>query len=1427
MTQSIRKKVITICLSVLAFVSVAAAIAFGAGKAFAKDYKLTDDLFDCKFVSVETGAKPNASLFEEDGRTGTTLTPTAKNAKAILTPRFAGKFSLDYRFIKNADTAYGVNEAKVTFTALDTHESFSVKIVNSSSKRGYSVVNEKGGFSVKGAEAFFVSGNSSDTLVFDPNTLTVTVNGEKIWSFATFKNGDYKASYIFNGFSEYLVAIDFTDAKEDGGMLVYALGGQKLNERVMHKNIAAPEIYAPLKANAVAGSKYAIPAPEVFDMIDGKIAPENVTVKISFGANTKFEGKYSAGLTFTPEKTGNYTVAYTVKDSDGLENMLVQNFTALNAHPECKFNERGVIKNYEIGTGTVLPIARVFAVSELANGRDPYVYVYMTKNGAAYAEFEKVPASGFDYAFNSAGEYVVYFAADFGNVTNAIAMTVKVTDELPEMVLSASIPEYVLTGSRYKLPDATFKMNGVEAVAEKTITFPSGAVYSANYIDLKEYGYYTLTYTAEIDGKEYTEEITFKSVTTPMDAVSGKVGLEVGEYRRAGTVKKGLIVTESSGQGGVTFNYPIDVTNAKKGDTLVDVAAFPFNIGVRDYNQLFIDFTDVNDPDNVVSIRVVQPGWMDKTQNQCYAKASHSGLEYVGVESEEKNRVYRGDSNWGYYMLHPFYGNDRTSLEDGSIKVSMDYERKRLYIDTDYSRYCDGMIGDGAMIDLSSLSYFTKEWKGFSEGKCYISVRTGNLMSSEGRYIISSIGGYDLTGDYLGYTAPEITVNYNGYEGNIPNGVKNREYPVFKASAKNIFGENVPVTTRVFFKYGLAGEIEIDVKNGAFVPQVNGEYRVEYTAKDGLNQISDKWYFVKVGDKIGTLTASANAAEASVAGNFVKIRDYTASGAYGKTEITGVSVTEKATGAAVSVKDGAFFAEKAVTYVVSYTVKDFLGYTAEVGYEEEVAASGKPVFSGDVNLRPVYEAGKTYTLPEITAHTYGVSGPEAVDVNVSVRYADGTEEAIADVNAFNPVATHGNSFTVTYSATKDGSEGKVSATAYVADTAQQGELVISNYFAKENVEFDAKKKYTEIKVVDASKNAGFVFARPVLVNSFGLRFNVVQSANEFKALKITLTDAQDASVKVTLKIVKDGKTSKMYINDSSSYSVMVGSFWGSDAELGSTYDMQINYKNSTRQIFDATQNSIGGISKDLAGNAFTGFPSGEAYVGFEFIDVSAGKYAAITLISINNQTINNAKVDVGAPELVINGACGGIVEKGSTAVIPSAYAKDVLSEVKSVTVTMTNAAGGFVTATDGTLLNAADASKEYTVTFNDYGRYMVKYLATDMPGNVAGGDADAKLFYVFKNEPPKYSINGTVALTAKVGDEVILPELTSEDENVTYSIIVYDPIYAFTLVYNHAKKENYPEKKYKFTMKGEYKVRYYVHDDFYNTEIKDFIVNVG
>ena len=1425
MTQSIRKKVLTICLSVLAFVSVAAAFAFGTGKAFAKDYKLTDELFDCKFVSIETGVKTPADLFEEDGRTGTTLTANAKNAKAILTQDFAGKFSLDYRFIKYAESAYGVTEAKVTFAALDTSESFVIKISNSAVKRGYSVMGEGGSFSVNGAEAIFASGNASDTLVFDPNTLTVSVNGVKIWSFANFKNGDYKASYIFDGFSKYSVAIDFTDAKDDGGMLVYSIGGQKLNERVMHKNIAAPEIYAPLKANAVAGSEYTIPAPIVFDMIDGEIAKENVTVKIAYGAETKFEGKYSAGLTFTPVNAGNYTVTYSVKDSDGLENMLLQSFTALEAAPECEFNERGVIRDYEIGTDTVLPIARVFAVSDFANGRDPYVYVYMTKGGETYSEFAKTPASGFEYAFTSAGEYVVYFAADFGNVTKAISMNVTVIDELPEMILSESIPEYVLTGSRYKLPEATFKMNGAEVKADKTVTFPSGAVYSANFIDLAEYGYYTITYTAVIGEKEYTEEITFKSVTTPMDTVSGNVELEVGEYRRAGSVKKGLIVTESSGQGGVTFKYPIDVTNAKKGDTLVDVAAFPFTIGVRDYNQLFIDFTDINDPDNVVSVRVVQPGWMNSTQNQCYAKASHSGLEYVGVESEEHNRVYRGDNNWGYYMLHSFYGNETTNLNGASIKVSMDYERKRLYIDTDYSRYCDGMIGDGAMIDLSSLSYFTKEWQGFSEGKCYISVRTGNIMSSEGRYIISSIGGYDLTNDYLGYTAPEISVNYNGYENNVPNGVKNVAYPVFTASAKNIFGENVPVTTRVFFKYGVNGEIEIDVKNGAFVPQVKGTYRVEYTAKDGLNNIASKGFEVNVDENDRTLAATVNAGSANVAGTFVKLRDYTASGAYGNTEIASVTVTEKDTDAAVKVENGGFYAEKAVTYTVRYTVKDYLGYTAEVTYDEAVSASSSPVFDGEANLLPVYEAGKTYALPEMGAYVFGATGKEAAEVTVKARYADGTEEAVTDVNAFVPVIVHGNSFTVIYTAKKGGAESEISAKAYVADTSKQDVLVMSNYFAKENVEFTPEKKDTTISVIGEGKPAEFVFARPVLVNSFGLRFNVIQSKNNFEACKITLTDAQNPAVKVTLKIVKDGKTSKVYINDSSSYSVIVGSFWGSDATLGSTYDIQINYKNSTRQIFDATQNSVGGVSKDLAGNAFTGFPSGEAYVGFEFVGVTG--VSAISLISINNQTINNAKVDVGAPELVINGACGGIVEKGSTAVIPSAFAKDVLSEVKSVTVTMTNAEGGYVTATDGTVLNAADASKEYTVTFNDYGRYMVKYLATDMPGNVAGGDADAKLFYVFKNEPLNYTINGKVVTTAKVGETVTLPELTSEDEKVTYSIIVYDPVYSFTLVYNHATKEKYPEKKYTFTMKGEYKVRYYVHDDFYNTEIKDFIVNVG
>lgn len=1404
----------------------------------AVQYGLTADLLTTQFVTTQTVAKTPSAYAEADSRNGLLLTGAYDGAKAEFKNPFSGAFTLDYRTYDDEGSTHGLKSVRVCFTDKNNEESFFVEMKAVNGKRLYAVGEGEDTFSTLGyGESVVMSGDESDVLTFDPNTLAVSVNGETVWSFAYYKNGDYKHDVIFNGFAEYTVSVEFTDTASDGHMLVYALNGQTLDEKVLHKNVAAPTVYAPVKANGLAGEKFVIPTPYIYDVIDGAIASTEAEYAVWFGSALLGRGTYADGAEFLPQSAGDYTITYTVADSDGLSSTVRSQFTVLEEEAACTFEERGVVKDATIGKGGEVYIPRMTATSARSNGRDVSVYVDILRDGVEVKGATGLRANGFSYTFTEAGEYTVAYRADFNTVTEETSFSVTVDESLAVLKLSESIPEYVATGSRYRIPDGTLTFGEETVVAEKYIQFPSGATYTANYIDLTEYGNYKLTYRGKIGEVTYEQERWLQCLTPSNGAFTGDAVVESGDYERGGSKVSGVVVTQSLGKSGVTFSEPIDLSDKKKGDTLVEMAAMPFVEGTRDYHIIYITLTDINDPNNTVSIKISQQS-SAPTNGSSYVKVSHSGLEYVGVESEEKGAVYRGSVHWGYYTSHSFCGGENATLENRMIKLSMDYEKKRIYMTSSYDRPTghekggSGLKEDNAVVDLSSLAFYSEAWKGFSEDKCYVTIEAaGYSNSTEARYIIKSIDDYEFGGEYLNYSAPALTVDYDDNES-VPDGVVGTKYPLFDAAASDLFGNGVKVYKNVYFTSGNR-TVEVDVTDGAFTPTVAGKYTIVYRAADGLENTSIKTVDVNVTATAPTLTATVeNDGAHYYTGTRVALEIPEYAGNLGRVVVD--SVTAKCGDVAATVSDGAFVAEKAGTYVITYTVRDYLNRTATVAYEAILDANPLPVFENQIQLLPVYTVGQSYVLPELKGLDYSSgAGATASTVQVKATYGDGYAVTLGADRTFIPEAGHGNEVHVTYSATAASSalSESVVATAYVADyNTTQKNIKMQNYFAGNNVTIAAEKMHLRATVVDNAKPASFAFAKPLLANSLVLRMQIgitdtekeTAHNNAFNALLITLTDAQDPSVQITLKIAKNDKKSILYVNGGDAPYAMVGSFWGTDKDEGSTNDIQIRFSNSSRQIVDASGNGVTGITYDLNGNEFNGFPSKRVYVSFAFDGVESEGKAEVKLTKLNNQDLNNLVNDVGKPELYVDGDYGGIVKQGTEITLPTAYAEDVLAQIKSIGVTVTDPSNRTIAAVDGTQMNNADATKTNTIRLDSYGAYKVTYQAFDT--NNQKTTTIAKILYVMKNEAVSYTVNGAVVTSAQAGTKITLPTLTTDAD---YNVIVLDPNFTQTTLFSSVKSEAGAEISFTPTMRGEYTVRYYVHDDYYNYEMKDFIITVS
>lgn len=997
------------------------------------------------------------------------------------------------------------------------------------------------------------------------------------------------------------------------------------------------------------------------------------------------------------------------------------------------------------------------------------------------------------------------------------------TPTLSEVAIDKAYP----LNTMLEIPKANFTLKDEQKDAQTIIHMPDGSAFNYDRLELSQTGQYTLEYSAYFNGRRHSKSFTFEVYTQTYTIKNSNAGsatyyndYKFKEFDGSESLLSGILVDLPAG-GEFVFNKIIDFSDKAAQDAFVKFAILPQDIGTIDASYLYFVLTDAHDSNNYITVSfhdmeysAVRYGQKDNYDNlkkywysftTSYAKAGSNLQTLAGLNAGKADT----SANYGTMCGPSFHGVTTIDYNTGLSKdffaekafrtIALDYNTKEIY------------VGNRLVIDLDNADYFSEFWNGFTTGEAYLSVYFGNYAgSNSARLFISDIDGTDLSDTSL-YDdgAPEISVEEP--EEGIYKGVVGYPYSVFDAVGMDSYDGELPVKASVYYNYYSNYRQLINIEEGKFIPDREGFYSMVYVAKDSSGNETTKIITTHVIEEKEKIQIKIEKPEKEVVvGGNVSIATPLVENAFGK-QIIDVKVTcgkEK-----YEVADWKFLPKEVGTYDIKYKVEDSLGRTATTEYQLKVKKSEKPIFYEKPTLPKYLMSGKEYTLSELQAIGYSKSN-KGVVLNAKTYITDKDGRREIKNGRFSPnIGVSGQKVTIEYVAT----EGNVSNVmkyeipCYIVTDGKK--IDITGYFVNDSgvsVEAFADK----VKAKTSSNKKGFEFVNALITNDMNIELTIDKTASAFGKLHVFFEDSINPDIQVKLTLAKKENASAISLNDSAVAYGLKFSYSNENTPL-------MIELNKTGTVFSfGNENKTISIDKTLAGENFTGFPSGKVYVRFVFDEVTGP--SALNITKINDQPIRVLTSDRIAPKLSICGEYMTSYEKGTKVTLFKAFAGDVLEpEVKTFVMSVRGPKGDvIVKETD--LLNSENAEKEITINLKEYGSYSLSYTATDASGRRLSWSQNLN---VRDDIAPVIKVEKKLPTTATSGKKVTIPKATAEDNldgEVPVYIFVEDTEGAIQLIVGSGRQEFYFNPK----MAGEYLVKYVSFDKTNNMSIETYSIVV-
>ena len=945
-------------------------------------------------------------------------------------------------------------------------------------------------------------------------------------------------------------------------------------------------------------------------------------------------------------------------------------------------------------------------------------------------------------------------------------------------------------GDTVRIPARSIDAGGEIRPATSVVRLPDGTAISRDEITLSMPGKYTVEYRADNGGRTYKETHSFLA---EYPAYAMAVQSDTATYGTAGDYGsfEGLVVNLSNG-GEFTVNRIIAADELGQGNPLISLYVLPETQGSLDCRELYFRLEDALNPDNYMLIKVRQSQYADGV---LYMSArAHNHPEFYGVEHGNPDGTPITGVH-GYAAIGSFYG---TGVGEDGYKISLMYDNDTQTVYAANSYYHTGETR--YVIDLNNPKCFADGWSGFESGLIRLSVYAGSYDKASMRFIATEIAGCDLTSYVLSVTETSpISVDYGEYTaGDYPDAVVGRPYKIFPADSAEMYSSE-KIEVNVYTAYGSSLRTNVDTLDGCFVPKSAVTHTIEYRCTDGFGNVRTLAVPVNVRGQSTPIAMEVDETPVrQEVGTDLTVPELSVlSGGEGNLSVA-VALVNEADSAVTEVTGSSVRLMTVGDFSLRYTATDYNGQTKEKSISVTVTPSTGPVFPDDPLLPRTFIKDGVYAVPSLTAEDF--SSGSAVTIPADVTITAGSSVLPVENDTF--TASADGEIVLTYAATD--AQGRTKTVAYsvpVKDTGLHGTLNIAAYFDAENGTVTANDRY--LALTAAGQEARFSFVRETIGTAFEAVFNIAADTNEFGGVTFVLTDRDDAAVSVAFAIQKGADSSVLVTG-------------GREIELdnafgGSTQDFNVSLNGTVLTVANTTV----AVTLTAGDGAFTGFPSGYAYCDIVLTDVAGA--AEVQLRSFNRQPMTSVLTsDITEPRVMFSGSYGGEKNMGETAELCAVYAADVLDPYTEITFSVRAPSGGYVTATDGTLLQDVAADRIYDIVMEEYGRYRVNYSYTDGSGNTG---SFSYVIPCFDKEPPAISLDRT-ELTGRVGRSVSLPGYTCTDnvsaDDLIVTVQVIDPTGRISTVSGSFVPD----------IAGRYVIRYMAIDGNYNIAIAEAVCDV-
>jgi hypothetical protein len=1377
---------------------------------------LTQKLFAGYGVSVGT-ARTNPDI--PDTRKGLLMQAAKSGSYARYRDTVSGPFETEFSFLKSG-VAAGLKKLRFTFSEEGTNEAFFLNVRPSSGRVSYSVeyAGKEAGiyYSETGAAVGLtasmnglgyyaaLSGKNTTAVKFDTNTMTVYADNTPIWSFLSENNDGHTIDGPSGKFSVYGVGIEFTEVSGGGGVVLYSVCGQELNDRYLKCDTGAPSVFADVGLNGIFGQAYKIPAPRTYDVYDKSASAVLVTVTNSVGEVLR--QPYAAGLEFVPDRAGTYELSYSAADAAGNIGGADFSLNIFKKMPESEFTFGFRMNNDTLGTGSKVDTASAKAKSPmLITGRTVDATVTVRYNGAENI-IDGISADAENaFVADKPGKYEILYTAEiYGLRLTKLAATVTASDALPVFDYCRFAEEYSY-GDYIDIPALTATLAGQSSAAAAVVRRPDGGSYSVKRLALNQTGAYSVVYRAVFDGRVYERDHSFTVNMTRQSLFSNAHDAEAlaGAYPYDQSLKG--VIARLKPNTPARFTQEISFSKDGQTDIIDIMAVSPDKNGLR-YNKIYLTLRDTADPSNYIRIFI-----NGKSSSSLSYVSAQYGSGYFSAFGENGSI---GDA--GAEVRHSFSSSDIPDYEaaDCSVSLRFDYANKTLLVKNKVGVY-------SVFADLSDpvfIRRYNGEFSGFSGDKAYLEVAFDYVGRNElvwydhsiyyngASILIKSFAGYDFTNQKIEDAAPPVIAVERPQK--ISPAVVGKPYRVFAASARDGVSGAVPVKARVVYNYGNKNYVDISVSNGMFYPIYEGAYTVLYTATDKsgntATEIAVVAAYLQEPPVLTATVESRYTADEKKQGLPVRIENLTVEGGAGNYK-TAVRVLY---GDAEIPNDGEMFLPKlAGEYKIIYSVTDYVGNACAPEYTVTVAANTVPVFEVEVEILPVMTAGEPHKLEKAYALDYSANPATRLEAVIYVQYPGQPDYDAQPINpdAFVPDpsrVSHGDTLAFKYAVEGSGGNNTFERTAKVAEMNMSGGSIdLTKYFTGDGITVTNPGAVS----VQAGDGGRALFGKKLLAYGYSLNFMVDEST--IRTLTVRLRDWESPRIYIDLKL--NIPLRRMTLNgEPSEYSISV-----SNGTVTLAFNAGARTFSASNTVGDAALANM-----DALGKKFEGFPCG--FVCTEFIFATNGGATNLNITGIANQNINASHQDTVAPVIDVRGDVGGSAVLGSGYTVAAAIAGDVLSKCGQVVVTVKNPSGGFVTAEDGTVLDGAPASG-YGIVLNERGIYTVRYAVSDLNGRAARSEVR-----VLNVKPPLSAEELTVRYaqalppSVNLGDAVGLAEvLVPDGKSYTVIVNVFDS--------DGSIADKTEDNTFKAAKPGKYTVRYTVYDDTGNLKIENFYITVA